>query len=233
MTVFVCKTCSKQFDHNASYQRHINRKTKCKKSPSGSKTSKKINNKCTHCKKTFSRKDSLTRHLKTCKKITQSVFVNGDNNKINYAVNSKNCNNTYIINLIIPSDFTKDGIENISAHDLAHMLKSEKPLMRSMIECVNFNPNKPQHHNVYYPNLSKSYGLIYKNRKWMRKEIKEIMNCLIDAKIGDLKKILDEMSSCLSVEACGKIQLALGKSDFSQHSKQKRLNFLRETNIIQ
>jgi len=113
--MYACKKCGKKFNKKSNYGQHINRKTN---RSNGSKTNKKNNSKCTHCKKSFSTKGSLTRHFKTCKSIKQNNTVSEKNN------NTTNKNPA--INVIL---FCKDGIENLSCEELIKLLKSNKKII--------------------------------------------------------------------------------------------------------
>uniref|UniRef100_A0A6G6ABD1 C2H2-type domain-containing protein n=1 Tax=Borely moumouvirus TaxID=2712067 RepID=A0A6G6ABD1_9VIRU len=230
MPVYKCDSCYKEFDHKSNYDRHLNRIRSCVKSISGSKTSKVTNHICKSCSRVFSRKDSLTRHFKNCKgpvvkkKINKkyATTIKGNDNNVTIE-NNKNCNNTYIINLTITSDFAKDGIDNISAKELTLMLNPKENLWRRLIESVNFNPDKPEHHNVYYPDMKSAYGIVYENKKWNKKKIYEIMNKLLDAKVEDLNSILNEMSDCLSKKSINKIKEAIEDTKLNKEGSRKKL----------
>ncbi|AUV59019.1 hypothetical protein [Acanthamoeba polyphaga mimivirus] len=236
MPIYTCDKCSKQFDHKSKYNRHIERIRSCanKKNISGSKTAKKLpDHKCKYCKKKFSRKDSLNRHLNSCKiknpVIKKSKNINnGDKNtngnKNIIAIDSKNCNNnnnnkTYNIILNFASSTTND----LSSHDILSFLKSNTGIIEKFIEITNFNPNKPQHHNVYYPDMKSGYGVIYKDKKWTKKRIHEIISKLLDSKVEDLNIIVNELSDYLNKKSIKKIKDAIKDADFSKPDSRKKL----------
>lgn len=231
MVEYKCEICSRIFYRKFLYDQHKRRKTSCANKKCGSKTEKKNDHKCKKCKHTYSRRDSLVRHMKTCKGIktkgnvnndinksiknnvsekineNNGLVTNGHANKISYK--SPNSNNV-IINLVI---FAKDGTKNISHKDLGDILGSNKNLFESMISNVNFNPNKPEHHNVYYPDLKSGYGVVYEDNKWISKKIDEILNTLLDAKIEDLNEILNDMGDFLNKKSRNKIKKALEEAE--------------------
>lgn len=63
---FKCKICGKQFDEKYAYENHLSRKTPCDKviEPDPDALFS-----CIHCGRSFSRKDTLNRHYKTCKMV--------------------------------------------------------------------------------------------------------------------------------------------------------------------
>jgi hypothetical protein len=216
------------FDQKIAFDRHKNRKVKCKIN-GGSKSMKILEHKCNYCKKKFSRKDSLNRHFSTCKvknkkinnKKTKNIMVNGNDNisipgNNNIALNKS----TIHVNLIV---FAKDGIKNISPKDLAKIIGSKNNVIESIISNVNLNPDKPQHHNIYYGDTKSSYGEVYENNTWIRKKIDEILETLIEAKIGDLNEILNDMSDFLNQKAIKKIKETIENMDYTRPGARKKL----------
>ena len=65
MVEYKCVRCGDCYNKKYAYERHVNRKFKCKKGNSSPK--KKIIYECEYCEKILSRKDKLTRHEKICK----------------------------------------------------------------------------------------------------------------------------------------------------------------------
>lgn len=198
MTKFICPKCKGKFANNRNLMRH-REICVC----GGSKTNRK-KFKCQYCTNNFSRKDSLDRHIKMgrCEKyndIKNKQKIKGNNNNntnttkgkaapINNIIESPGSN---IYNINFTFDFGKDGTKNISRSDLIEIIKSDDSIFESMIRNVNLNPNKPQHHNVFFGNLQSPYGEVYENKIWVKKKIDEMLDILIDAKREDLEEILN------------------------------------------
>nr|AEX62211.1 hypothetical protein mv_R6 [Moumouvirus Monve] len=228
MAIYTCGNCRKEFDRKSNYDRHLNRTKSCIKNSSGSKTTKKvIDHICKSCSRIFSRKDSLTRHTKICKGpiIKKKVNKKNTSGKKNIvAIDSKNCNNnnnnkTY--NIIL--NFGTSATNDLSRNDIISFLKSNTGVIEKFIEITNFNPNKPQHHNVYYPDIKSGYGIIYKDKKWTKKRIHEIVSKLLDSKVEDLNTIVNELSDCLNQKSINKIKNAIKDADFSKPGTRKKL----------
>lgn len=74
---YSCKDCHKKFSKKYNYDMHINSTNGCKNF-----LSKKKELKCKYCKKTYSRKDTLRRHIIKCKHNDSSHKTNYEDNPI-------------------------------------------------------------------------------------------------------------------------------------------------------
>ncbi len=228
MTGISCDKCHKNFSSNYNLKRH---QIIC---VGGTKTNKKNSFKCEYCGNIFSRKDSLDAHInkKRCKEYEKiRIKINGNKNKTNInpidnstnvkIVNSPVIKNSPInVNLIV---FGKDGIDSLTSKELFEMLRSDNNFYESLISMVNFNPDKPQHHNVYYSDMKAAYGKVYENKKWVDKKINEIINTLLDSKTEDLNEIIDEYGDCLSENSRKKIKETIENTDYSKPDRRKKL----------
>jgi len=236
MVKYTCDTCGDFFDRKSNFDNHLARKTKCNKK-SGSKTNKKnIDPKCYGCEKTFSRKDSLVRHMKNCKSIinknkgNKNVTIGdikGDvinNNKGVAIKGNKNIANVnspvYNVNLVF---FGKDGIDSLDFNDFVKIIKSNNNLYEALITSINFDPKKPQHHNVYYPDMKASCGKVYENKKWVNKKINEIINIMLDTKRDDLNTMMDKLGDTLSKKTRQNIIKTIEDTDYSKPICRKKL----------
>ncbi len=235
MVLYKCQKCGFAFNKKSSLDKHMTRKTSCVKQY-GSKVNKKIYNpKCRACKKSFSRKDSLKRHMKVCKNIINKenniknkgeingVVINGDNNNNNKIKNKINNYKIYNNKPIILISFGKDGTSGLNFDDFIKIIKSDKNLYEALITEINFNPDKPEHHNVYYPDMKASYGKVYENKKWVDKKINEIINKLLESKTEDINVILDKLSGNLSKKIKNNIIETMADVNFSNPDRRKKL----------
>ena len=107
---------------------------------------------------------------------------------------------------------------------MCEILKSNTNIYESLIKSVNLNPDKPQHHNIYYGDLKSSYGEVYENDKWVKKKISEILDTLLDAKQEDLNEILDDMGDFLNEKTRNKIESAIKDMHPMNHLSRKKLS---------
>ena len=235
MVKYICPTCERIFDRKTSLEKHLARKTKCTKN--GSKTSKKSNPKCNGCKKSFSRNDSLARHMKTCKELNKNkikgnknVAIAGNENATangneNAAIAGDN-NDTHInspiynINMVF---FGKDGIDSLDFKDFVNIIKSDRNPYEALISAINFNPNKPQHHNVYLPDMKSTCGKVYHDKKWIDKKTDEIVNIMLDAKTEDFYLILEKMGDDIGKKTKQRIIDTINDVSYSRPNARKKL----------
>lgn len=203
----------------------------CSLKKSNSKSNKKRIFRCRNkpCKSTFARSDHLTRHLKICKfkpvtkKTTKIKSDNnntgigdmhtnigdqtGDNNKINID-NSTNKKGDVNINLII---FGKDGPASVITN-ISELINSNCNIFEKLIETVNFDPEKPQHHNVYCSDLKSGVGHVYEKDGWNTKCISEVLNKILDSKTSDIIKTLEMNGDVLNDRARNKLKSAIDEA---------------------
>jgi len=194
----ICHSCKKVFSNKYNLNRHKTNSLNCKNA--GSKTNKIDYYSCKNCSRKFTRKDSLNKHnsLGRCKNLKQKNKIKGNNNiPINNNIEGDNNNilntifkNPVTLNLVF---FGEDGIKNLTYDEINNLMKSNENIVQFLIESVNLNPKKPQHHNILYKNLSSAYGTSYQKGGWVEKKISELIDKLIDAKLEDLNDILNEM----------------------------------------
>jgi len=229
MVKYNCDTCGKIFDRKNNLDRHLAKKNACKKNKYGSKTNRKIDPKCKGCNRSFSRKDSLTRHTKICKSNIKKNTIRGDHNKKNI-YSSSNSGNKKIVNKkiinknnIIVFDFGKDGISSLDFNDFINITKSNNNPYEALIAAINFDSKKPQHHNIYYPDIKAACGQVYENKKWIEKKINEIVNILLDAKTEDFNTMLDKLGDTVSDKTRQNIINTIKDVDCSKPVARKKL----------
>jgi len=201
------------FDTRSNLNRHINSVHN-----GGSKTNKKqVKYPCRHkkCKKNFSRSDSRNRHEKTCNERKQKNIINkkkinnkniNTNGNENIAGNKKSkitVNKDNNVNIIL-LNYPPNNYSFVS--DLGEILKSDDNLIMEIIKKTNTNKKRPEHHNIYFPDLKKSVGEIYKNNKWNPEKIDEIVNVMIENNTNCLKTYLEDLGLVIDKVTTEKIK---------------------------
>ena len=163
---------------------------------------------CEYCKKIYSRKDSLTRHLKNCNekkkddtvKKSMSDLVNLLNEKENILQKELDKKNRQIDELIkkagIQNSTITQNIQNnikllsygktdtshLTDQDYLGCLQHKNFCIPYLIEKIHFDKNKPENHNIYISNLKNKYIMMYEKRKWKTKNRNEAIDKLISDK---------------------------------------------------
>ena len=167
-------------------------------------------------------KDSLARHYKTCK-----LKNKGNNNNAAKIKGNKNIaghhnsviNNPIYVQLLM---FPDGGIKKMTCEELIKIFVSKNNMIESMAK-LHCNPDKPQYHNILYPDTKCTYGEVYEDNKWVRKKINEILENLIDAKIDDLNEVLDDMGDFLNKKTRNRIKETIENMDQSKPDARKKL----------
>jgi len=61
--------------------------------------------------------------------------------------------------------------------------------LRSVSE-VNYNPDIPENHNIYYNNLRSNDCFVYDDDKWMSMDVKKLVKFLLTAHVNHIKTLI-------------------------------------------
>ena len=186
------------------------------------KTQKNTDILCEFCEKQFSRKDALSRHLKTCKEkkkddeckqsMTDLVnLLNKQNEQIDKIQKELDKKNNQIDELIQKAGIQNSGtitnnIQNnikILAYkdtDLSHLtdkdymycLNRSNMCIPNLIKMIHFNPKNPQNHNIYISNIKNNYIMVYDGDKWNIQNRHDLIDDLIDENESVLEQKLED-----------------------------------------
>ncbi len=202
---YQCPRCEVKFGTRQAAKAHVNNKKlcKCKNDVKPSEdTIIEIDEYeiCEYCKKQLGDKYSLDRHYGVCKVLNRELPVqdkvkileeeirklkekdntNITNNTTNNSI-VNNTNNGIINNYNLMLNYKDD--EN-SSHLDDDMLNVFSKLMVTripkMIECIHFDPTKPQNHNMYITNMRSEYAHAYNGKTWNQVNKKDFVNEIVD-----------------------------------------------------
>ena len=105
--------------------------------------------------------DKLTNKLQI-----QNIYNNSNNNTINYNIKLLNYNQT---------DYS-----HLTDQDYVKCIKDCNYCVKSLIEKVHFNEEKPENKNIYISNIKNKYIMLYKNNKWQIMNRKSQIDDLYD-----------------------------------------------------
>ena len=158
--------------------------------------------KCQYCDKTFTRKDSLTRHLKDrCKKkvkvfndlenmlidMTQMKNLFKDTQSIIINNNQKIINNNIVVN-----NFGNENLEYLSDKMIGNLLAYPKSCIPKLIKQIHFNPDHPENHNIRIKNKKLKYAEVKENNQWKLKHKKTVLDDLVDFGYITLEEFKDD-----------------------------------------
>ena len=150
--------------------------------------------------------DKLQEEIRNLK---SSKIINNTNNT------NTNCNNTINQTINILS-YKNTDMSHIKFSDYMKCLNRSNYCVPQLVEDIHFNPNKPENHNIYIPNLKNNLIMLYDGKDWNLHNrddtIDEIYedktNILVD-KIEDWEKIGKNINEV----ALRKFNRYLGKKD--------------------
>ena len=178
--VYECKYCKKILQHHTSLSRHI--KYTCKQNKDEdlkelarlfNEKEKKMNAKDNELVQIIKDKDKqMDKMQKQIDKLSHKLQIQNINNG---TVN--NTSNTINIQLLNHQD---TDYSHLTHNDYMACFHSCNNCIKTLIEKVHFNPNKPENMNIYLSNIKGKYVMIYKNNEWQIQNKKDQVNDLYD-----------------------------------------------------
>jgi hypothetical protein len=177
--VYECKYCKKILQHHTSLSRHI--KYSCKQNKDEdlkelarlfNEKEKKMNAKDNELMQLIKDKDNQMENMqKQIDKLTNKLQIQNINN------GTVNNNNTINIQLLNHAD---TDYSHLTPNDYMACINSCNKCVKTLIEKVHFNPNKPENMNIYLSNIKGKYVMIYKDNEWQIQNKKDQVNHLYD-----------------------------------------------------
>ena len=153
---------------------------------------KKKDNNCKYCNKSFTTKQAMYRHIKyTCSQNTDESIKElcrllNDKEKIlkeqgahikhlyerieklSSKLQINNINNGIITNNVNIQllDYDKTDYSHLTDNDYVNCIKDCNYSIKTLIEKVHFNNNKPENMNIYISSIKGNYVMVYKNQQW-------------------------------------------------------------------
>ena len=211
-----CTFCENE---DAPKQHPNNTQTAEKQHPNNTQTTPKLSSRvCNYCKKVFTRKSGLIKHLNICniKKEEEKALAIIQNEKIikmekesenmkkeieelknfkiqtqNNTTNNNNITTTNNINNsknIYINNYGNEDLKHLRTRDFAKLFDGIYNAVPKLIEKIHFDPKHPENQNIKYTNQKSPYLKIVKSDKWQLVNKKHELLDLIDAKCFMLKE---------------------------------------------
>ena len=206
-------------NEDAPKQHPNNTQTAEKQHPNNTQTTPKLSSRvCNYCKKVFTRKSGLIKHLNICniKKEEEKALAIIQNEKIikmekesenmkkeieelknfkiqtqNNTTNNNNITTTNNINNsknIYINNYGNEDLKHLRTRDFAKLFDGIYNAVPKLIEKIHFDPKHPENQNIKYTNQKSPYLKIVKSDKWQLVNKKHELLDLIDAKCFMLKE---------------------------------------------
>jgi DNA-binding protein H-NS len=183
--VYECKYCKKVLQHHTSLSRHIKYSCKQNKDEDLKELARLFNEK----EKKMNTNDSelvqqMQKMQKQIDKLTNKLQIQNINKG---TVN--NTNNTINIQLLNHSD---TDYSHLTPKDYLTCIKNCNYCVKSLIEKVHFNPEKPENMNIFLSNIKGNYVMVYKDNEWQIRNKQRQIDDLYDSNEFVLETWYDE-----------------------------------------
>lgn len=196
--IYPCEYCGKEFTTKFNLNRHVLRNCKMKRNNvlhvnniiDKNKQLEYENNKLKDELDKMKRQLNTSNITNNNNNINNSTNDNSTNNNINNSTTNNTTNNNTVINIIAHG---KEDIYSLKIREMLEILDRGYNSVTELISRLNFNPDRPEYHNVYKPNLRDNYIIVYDGNDWVVKNQDEVLNDMIDNKTADLELRLEEL----------------------------------------
>jgi hypothetical protein len=171
---------------------------------------------CEHCKKEFSRKDSLLRHqtngcnvkikLDNERSISNRKFIDEFDKRMeskcdslkNIILEIQQQNDELHNNVVELIEFNRENLYKLIDEDLVkkYLLKGHKAVY-DLIEDIHFNPDRPEFHNVYMYHISHQYAVAYTDNELKKVNVDDVINELFHKKLDFLNAMYKKLKYTL------------------------------------
>jgi hypothetical protein len=192
--VYECKYCKKILKHHTSLSRHI--KYTCKDNKDEdlkelarlfNEKEKKMNAKDNELVQMIKDKDKqMEKMQKQIDKLANKLQIQNINHG---TVNTNSNNNTINIQLLNHAD---TDYSHLTPKDYMMCIKNCNTCVKTLIEKVHFNPDKPENMNIFLSNIKGNYVMIYKDNEWQIRNKKRQIDDLYDSNEVVLETWYDE-----------------------------------------
>jgi hypothetical protein len=189
---YICKYCSKKFNTNQSYYRHMkhycNKNTKNTNRNNNDKQlipvddiiSKELYDKFKSMIE--SKYELIPKENNDTSIIDTSISNNNSHNTLNNNSNNTNNTNNTTINNITIKNFGHERMDHIKKEHICNLLKLPYEMIPKLVEQVHFNDDVPENKNIELVNKKDKYIKIMEKGKWVYKELDDVLFELVDSK---------------------------------------------------
>lgn len=191
--VYACEHCGKEFCHRQSLSRH--KKGRCEHMKAEEmeefreeffimkKRLEELEKQVANQQDDAKRSNLIRQYSNNCNNNTNSIIMNKqENNTIN------NTTNIQLLN------YNKTDYDFLTDTDFIKCIMNTNHCVKTLIEKVHFNRNKPENMNVYISSIKGAFVMVYRDRKWQICDRNEQINDLFEMNELKLENWYDEYS---------------------------------------
>ena len=185
---YPCKYCNQTFKYKQGMYRHIKYTCKKNKDEDFKELARLLNEKDKQIKELISDKNNQFQKMQKQidKLINKLQIQNINNGNVN---NGTINNNTLNIQLLNHKD---TDYSHLTPKDYITCIKDRNHCVKTLIEKVHFNADKPENMNIYLSNIKGKYVMIYKDDEWQIQDKKTQVDDLYDYNEFVLEQWYDE-----------------------------------------
>ena len=180
--LYQCKYCNNVLQHQSSLSRHI--KYSCKKNKDEDlkelarlfNEKEKIGKDNTLVQLIQNKDKQMENMQKQIDKLSNKLQIQNINNNGSIHNGTVN-NNTINIQLL---NHTESDYSHLTPSDYMACISNCNKCVKTLIEKVHFNPNKPENMNIYLSNIKGKYVMLYKDNEWQIQNKKDQVDDLYD-----------------------------------------------------
>ena len=208
-----CKYCEKEYKHKSSLSKHIKYSCTKNKDEDLKELVRLMNLKMESERNEFQKQ--LTQQQKVFDKRldTQSKQIEKLMGKLE--INGSFNNNT--INNITLLAYRNTDVSHLTTEDYMGFYKRVNHCVKTLIEKIHFNPEKPENMNIYISNMKDKYMTIYDGQNWNLANKKQELERLYEEKEQMLEEWLESNPNPLLKEKFAKYLSNKGSDECLQH----------------
>ena len=162
-----CKYCNKSFTTVKSMNRHIKYSCKENKDEDFKELARLLN----EFKEESIKKD------KEIEKMTRQIERLTNKLQIQNVTNNMNSHNQYNIKIL---NYNKTDYSHLTENDYMKCIADCNKCVKTMIEKVHFNKDKPENMNIYISSIKGNYVMMFKDNQWQIVNRKESIDDIFD-----------------------------------------------------
>jgi len=183
-TFHKCKYCEKEFTTKQSMYRHIKYTCKNNNDEDFKELARLLNEQLIYQTDQNQKMQSQMFKMQSqIEKLTNKLQMHSVNNG---TIINNNVNNIKILN------YNKTDYSHLTEQDYVKCIKDCNKCVKTMIEKVHFNKDKPENMNIYISSIKGNYVMMYKDNQWQIANRKETIDDIFDKNEFELESWYDE-----------------------------------------